>query len=320
MRVGIIGTGYAARARAEALRDDGRTKLIAVAGHSPSRAGQFGGDFGVSVMQDWPMLLHATPLDLIFICNVNRDHGTIAKAALEAGKHVVVEYPLALSLSEAEALIALAAKQKKLLHIEHIELLSGIHQVLVRELPALGKVFTVDYTTLTACLPSPDRWTFRPNLFGFPLVGAVSRIHRLIDLFGNVTHVSCSLRYDGSEMPDRFRSCICSAQLTFADGLVATLSYGKGESIWRSRRVIEIHGHGGALIVDGDQAVLIRPDGAHSLEVGSRRGLFYQDTHMVLDHLMEGTPLYVTPEASLIAHKVAYAAEQAALTHQIIAL
>ena len=49
-------------------------------------------------------------------------------------------------------------------------------------------------------------------------------------------------------------------------------------------------------------------------EIGSRRGLFAKDTAMVLDHLTNGTPLYVTPEASLYTLKVADAAKQSAET------
>ena len=50
------------------------------------------------------------------------------------------------------------------------------------------------------------------------------------------------------------------------------------------------------------------------IEVGTRRGLFAKDTTMVLDHLFHGTPLYVTPEASLYTLKVADAIQRAAQT------
>ena len=52
--------------------------------------------------------------------------------------------------------------------------------------------------------------------------------------------------------------------------------------------------------------------------IGSRRGLFAKDIAMVLDHLTIGTPLYVTPEASLYSLKVADAAQQSAASGNTI--
>ena len=60
------------------------------------------------------------------------------KAALEADKHVVVEYPLSLDLAQAEALIALADERQRLLHVEHIELLGGLHYATKEHLPRIG--------------------------------------------------------------------------------------------------------------------------------------------------------------------------------------
>lgn len=52
--------------------------------------------------------------------------------------------------------------------------------------------------------------------------------------------------------------------------------------------------------------------------IDSRRGLFTKDTAMVLDHLTIGTPLYVTPAASLYRLKVADAAKQSAKPQQVM--
>jgi biliverdin reductase len=69
---------------------------------------------------------------------------------------------------------------------------------------------------------------------------------------------------------------------------------------------------------DGDEGKLIKDDETTPIEVGGRRGLFAKDTGMVLDYLIEGTPLYVTPEASLYALKVADAARRSAETGQTV--
>ena len=320
MRVGIVGTGFAARLRAEAIQADGRAKLIAVSGRQGERAQLFASEFGATPYTDWLEMLHTSQLDLVFISTINRDHGPITRATLGAGIHAVVEYPLAFELAEAQALVSLAQDRDRLLHVEHIELLSGVHQLLKREIPGLGTVFSVTYTTINATRPAPDRWTYEPDLFGFPLIGAVSRLHRLVDLFGPIQQVSCQLRYEGPDLPRRFHSCYCVATLRFLSGLVGTVTYGKGESLWRSQRSLDVNGHLGGLLIDGEQAVLLRPDGAQPMDVGSRRGLFQQDTHMVLEHLLNDQSLYVNSDQMLHALAVAEAAQQSAQSGQAITL
>lgn len=320
MRVGIVGTGFAARLRAEAIQADGRAQLMTVSGHQPERANLFAREFEATPYTDWLEMLHSSSLDLVFISTINSDHAEITQAALGLGLHVVVEYPLAFDLKSAQALVSLAQERDQLLHVEHIEILSGVHQLLQRELPNLGQVFSVNYITINATRPAPERWTYEPALFGFPLIGAVSRLHRLIDLFGPIQQIACHLRYEGPDLPRRFHSCYCVATLQFQSGLIGTVTYGKGEALWRSQRSLDVHGHLGALLIDGEQAVLLQPDGAQPLDVGSRRGLFQQDTQIVLDHLLEGRVLYVQPQRMLHALAVAEAAQHSAHTGQMITL
>lgn len=57
--------------------------------------------------------------DLIVVSTPNRTHFPLARAALEAGKHVVVDKPFAVTLAEADALIALAAERRRMLTVFH---------------------------------------------------------------------------------------------------------------------------------------------------------------------------------------------------------
>lgn len=321
IQVGLVGTGYAAKLRAEALQNDARSHLVAVAGHTPDKTQAFSQTYAAEAVSSWQDLVARSDLDLVIVANVNRDHGVVVRSALEAGKHVVVEYPLSVDVNEAETLIQLATRQQKLLHVEHIELLSGIHKTIQSALPEIGTPFYVRYSSLNPQHPAPQKWTYSTELFGFPLVGAVSRIHRLIDLFGKIKTVACQVNFWGNDRPESmYTSCICSAQLQFTNGLIADVIYGKGEAIWQADRSLEIQGDQGAIIIDGEEGTLIQAEQTRSLQVGSRRGLFVKDTVMVLDHLTTGAPLYISPEASLYALRVADAARQSAATGQTISL
>lgn len=321
LRVGLIGTGYAAQLRAEALRADLRSQPFLVAGHQPEKTLNFSQTYGLTVADSWEAVVHDPEVDLVCVAHLNRDHAQVVAAALKAHKHVIVEYPLAFSPQQGQQLLALAQAQQRLLHVEHIELLGGLHQAMQQHLPSIAAPTYVRYSTLKPQRPAPTKWTYRPAEFGFPLVGALSRIHRLTHLFGPVMAVSCQLQYDGvisRSAPEAFTSCLCMAQLQFQSGLLAEVSYGKGELIWQEIRRMEIYGQTGALVFDGDQGMLLRPEVAQPLTVGSRRGLFKRDTEMVLDHLSSGAPLYVTPHQSLLSLTVADAARRSAETGEMV--
>ncbi|MBW4556521.1 MAG: Gfo/Idh/MocA family oxidoreductase [Trichormus sp. ATA11-4-KO1] len=313
MRVGLIGTGYAAKLRAEALLHDERANLIAIAGHQPENTAAFAKEYQTVALSSWQELVAREDVDLVIISTINRDHGAIAHTALSQGKHVIVEYPLSVDAKEAEALVALAKAQNKLLHVEHIELLGGLHQALKQNLAKVGNLFYVRYSTINPQNPAPRKWTYNHEFFGFPLIGALSRLHRLTDLFGKVFSVNCHQRYWETDH-QYYQTCFCTSQLCFSSGLLAQVVYGKGETIWQPERKFEVHGENGGLIFDGNTGFLIQAGETTPIEVGTRRGLFAKDTSMVLDHLFDGAPLYVAPEESLYTLKVADAAQTAAQT------
>lgn len=230
LKVGIVGTGYAASKRAEAIKADPRTELLVVTGSSAVKLSKFCQRYAVEAVDSWSKLVNLPQLDLIFICTINQGCGAIAKAAILAGKHVVVEYPLALEVEIAQEVIELAAAKQKLLHVEHIEIIGGLHQALKQYLPQIGRVFYARYTTISSQHPVEQSWKYHRQQFGFPLSAALSRIHRLTDLFGTVEKISCDNRYWNLSDVDYFTACFCQAQLTFDSGVKADITYGKGMS------------------------------------------------------------------------------------------
>ncbi len=316
--IGLVGTGYAAKVRAEAINAEPRAKLVGVAGNTLDKTSAFAQTHQTPVFPTWQALINSPAVNLVVIANLNRQHAEIARAALFASKHVIVEYPLALEVSTAESLIALAQNQGCLLHVEHIERLGGVHQALIAALPEVGTPFYARYATITPQHPAPQKWTYNHDQFGFPLIGALSRLHRFTHAFGRVTQVSAQANYFPSTVQDYYAACICSAQLQFASGLVADVIYGKGEGLWVPERKLEVQGDRGALVFTGDTGVLINAQGEQPLETSGRKGLFARDTASVLDHLIDGVPLYVTIAESLYTLKVAEAARKAAETGQTV--
>ena len=319
LKVGIVGTGYAAKKRAEAIKSDKRSELVAITGSDRNRRQELAQNFGIEAVDSWQELVNLPELDLIFICTVNQGCGAIARAAILARKHVVVEYPLDLEAEVAAEVIDLAAQKQKLLHVEHIEIIGGLHQALKEYLPQIGEVFYARYETISSQHSVGQGWKYHRDKFGFPLSAALSRIHRLTDLFGKVKSVTCSDRYWGGES-DYFTACLCKAQLNFNNGVMAEVTYGKGDVFWRSHRTLEIYGERGKILFEGEKGTLIVKEHEQEIPVASRRGLFARDTAMVLDYLCDRQPLYIQPQASLDALRVANAARESAISGKVIYL
>jgi predicted dehydrogenase len=114
--VGMIGYAFMGAAHSQAWRSAGRffdlpldPRLVALAGRTAEAATAAAARLGwASVETDWKRLLTRDDIDLVDICTPGDSHAEIAIAALEAGKHVLCEKPLANSVPEAEAMVAAA--------------------------------------------------------------------------------------------------------------------------------------------------------------------------------------------------------------------
>lgn len=305
----IIGTGFAARKRAEALGAIPGIKLTKIVSRHAERVQQLGQKYQVDVLSHVDDLWREPDLHLVFICTVNADHGALVQQALEHHKHVVVEYPLALDVSHATQLMALAQQRQRLLHVEHIELIGGLHVAMQEHLAAVGIPHYVNYRTLAPKQSAPHKWSYCLELLGFPMMAALSRIQRLTNLLGPVETVVCQ---GGVQPPDTqyFYRCLYSAQLMFCNGTLAELTYGKGEGVWQRSRYIEVRGDRGCLVFDGNQGCLTTAQGEQIISAAPRQGLFHKDTQRVVDYLLRERQLYVTPAESVYSLKVAAALQR----------
>lgn len=118
LRVGMIGYGFMGRAHSNAykrLNDffavEHRPVLKAVAARNQQKAKAFAGQWGYERIEtDWRRLIEADDIDLIDVGAPNRLHKEIALAAAQAGKMILCEKPLAMSVAEAEEMTAAVEK------------------------------------------------------------------------------------------------------------------------------------------------------------------------------------------------------------------
>jgi predicted dehydrogenase len=116
LKVAIFGIGFMGRVHTEALRRLGNVEVVGVAGRTAGAARKFADALGIErATGNYQDLLADPDLNAVHICTPNELHFPMAQAAMQAGKHVLCEKPLASSIAEANAMLALA-KEKGLAH------------------------------------------------------------------------------------------------------------------------------------------------------------------------------------------------------------
>lgn len=118
-RVGLIGYGYWGPNLARNFYQLPEANLAAIADLDPKRLEEPARLYRARTYGDYNELLADPTLEAVAISTPARTHFSIARAALEHGKHVLVEKPLAMSSAEAQQLIALAERQQRVLMVGH---------------------------------------------------------------------------------------------------------------------------------------------------------------------------------------------------------
>jgi predicted dehydrogenase len=121
IRVGLIGCGnIGARAHAPVYAQIPEAHLVAVCDQISSSAADLAAGTGADQYQDYHKLLARDDIDMIDLCVPTFQHAPIVIDALNAGKNVLSEKPMAMNLSEADAMIECAHKNKVKLMIGHV--------------------------------------------------------------------------------------------------------------------------------------------------------------------------------------------------------
>lgn len=107
---GIIGCGMISRFHAKAVEDIKGAKIVACFDSYEASADKFGAEIGCTVYRDLDKMLADSSVDVVTICTPSGVHMEPAVAAAKAGKHIIVEKPLDITLKRCDAMIAAAKK------------------------------------------------------------------------------------------------------------------------------------------------------------------------------------------------------------------
>ena len=142
--IGIIGAGYAAHLRAQAVRKfpDDRLKIKGVYDLNVKNSSRFSEEISAQSYTSLEELYADSEINTISVCVPNRYHYEVVKSALENKKNVICEYPLvADDYNKAEELIAFSRKQELFIHVGQTMNFDEDKNIIVKNKNKLGKLF-----------------------------------------------------------------------------------------------------------------------------------------------------------------------------------
>ena len=161
--IGIIGCGKIAQVRhIPEYAEHPEAKLLGFYDINLERAGALAAKHGGTAYATVEELLANPDIQAVSICAANFAHAELTIAALRAGKHVLCEKPMAITLEECEAMVAEADKAGKYLMIGHNQRLAKAHSV-ARELIAEGLIGQIVTFRTTFGHGGPESWSVDPG-------------------------------------------------------------------------------------------------------------------------------------------------------------
>ncbi|MEX0751968.1 MAG: Gfo/Idh/MocA family oxidoreductase [Xanthobacteraceae bacterium] len=252
IRLGIVGCNYGRTVLLPAFRTDARCEVVALAGTDAARAAQLAREAGVpKSFGDWRALVEDKTVDAVAIATPPRQQAAIAVRALELGKPVFAEKPMAATLASAEAMLkqACIARKPAVIDFEFPELLSWQRAKAMLDDGAIGTLrhvvvtWNVENATTRARLRS---WKTQGDDGGGVLGNFVSHCFHYLEWFcGPIATLSA--RVFGLPGDPGFEATVALA-FTFASGAGGSLTMSSASYLGSGHR-IEFYGEDGSLFL-----------------------------------------------------------------------
>ena len=336
LRIGLLGSGYMGRTYAECIaKFVTRARLAAIAGGS--RAPGLAADYGVPCEPSYDGLLARGDVDAVLIATPHADHCDQALRAAAAGKHVLVEKPMATSVTDCDRMIAACRDAGVMLQVVQTLRFRGTPARAKQLIDAgrIGAVRMIQGRSLVRDYAiAAGAWPGQPEHGGAFLDMGVHNFDIMRFWSGSearrvFAHVTT---YGGSGYP--WLSAM--AQVTFANGVAAqqwTSHEVPALSLTRSQHMYVVVGERGALEIDGyGKLLLSTPESTELIWEQPafdfvnrpldpvRLEAFYTQIQLFVDDVLDGRPPSVPGEEGRAAVAMVEAAIRSAESGQAVEL
>lgn len=254
----ILGAGSVAGLHRLALTSisDTGARLVAVGHHDPGRAGELGEEFGVPCLTEEEVLARED-VDVVVICTPSGQHARQAVSAARAGKHVLVEKPMAMSLRDADAMIEACESANVKLGVTLQRRAEEPFRSL-RDAAVAGELGRLVYGSVAVPYYRPQgyydsaAWRGTREMDGGALMNqGIHLVDLLVWCMGDPVSASASA---GTLVHDMESEDTISAVLSFSGGEVASVSATTAAAPGFPHR-IEVYGTAGGVQIEGEKIV-----------------------------------------------------------------
>lgn len=338
IKAAIIGCGSIAKFRhIPEYAANENVEIVAVCDIVAERAEAMAAQYGGKAYTDYKEVMQLEEVDVVSVCLPNNLHAPVSIAALNAGKHVLCEKPMATSAEEAEAMIQAAKDSGKTLMIAHNQRFVASHQK-AKEILDSGKLGKLYSFKTTFGHPGPEGWSIDGKDSWFfnkeqAFIGAMGDlgVHKsdlMRYLLGEFSEVGAFIETNAKENTDVDDNAVCI--LRTENGLIGTLAASWAYTAGSGDNSTVIYGEKGMLRLEADPAYSLIEEYQNGDVVKHQLGKIQtnedggQTTSHVIDHfvecVMEDKEPLITGEEGYKSLQVILAALQSQETKQIVSL
>ncbi len=286
VRLGLIGSGRMARTRVANIVASPRARLVAVTSHNGDTGLALAAEQGCAFVASTEALLARDDLDAVIVATRNDSHGALALDSLRAGKHALVEYPLALDPDQAEAIVREAELHSLALRVGYDQQWRGPHaavrDLIRRDGPPL------EIAARIAWAGGARRSPFRNmDMGGAPALVKSYYLYALLDWLGPPSFAHNAVRYAGLDTEGYYAAAVQHIALEYADTL-ARVDWIVGPNAGSSsRRTVDLALVWPAHTVTSDGQDLTRRDATGEASLPVAHAPWSEATRWGLEHFLD---------------------------------
>jgi myo-inositol 2-dehydrogenase/D-chiro-inositol 1-dehydrogenase len=294
VRLGIMGAGYIAGVHAGVLARDARVQITAVYDAVPQNAEALAGSHNATAVATTLELLERC--DAVFITTPNTQHVSLAIAALETGKHVFCEKPLATNVADAQRVFKQAGESQAVFQVGHNRRFAPVYATLKQMLAETYAPHSAHVKMNRGELLKPE-WTGNPEITGgFLYETPVHMLDMMRFLFGEVESLhAIGSTHEYKEIDD------FSVLLKFKSGMHATLATAADASWLFPFERVEVFCHHATLVTREMESLTCSTNLEGDFTVQSMQQLpreekwgYVQEDRAFIDAIVNGTAPLVT--------------------------
>lgn len=305
--VGLIGAGSFARSvLLPAFKEAGFERFVSIASASGTSAAHLGHVLGFEKAVSGAEAILSDPhVDTVIIATPHDSHAELVVAALETGKHVFCEKPLALTIEELDAVEQAASKSEGVLFVGYNRRWSEAVRIVKNHFSGATGPLMITYRINAGQLP--DSHWYHDRRQGGRLLGEVC--HFVDTCAALVDNVVTAARAVATNTTERLLAEDLSLTLQFSNGSIASIIYASSGHFRMSKERVELLGSNRSAVIDDFSSVILdgkerqlRPqDKGHAAEAREFLRRVQEGDATLAEELLQSTRAALTAASSLIS-------------------